>query len=76
MNWVEVIFASAILVLAFFSSQTEENRPYRVDVCLVASGLNGEDMSTNIWSDQIDAYFKRYPGSYCGRCGSERKCPK
>ena len=76
MRWAEVIFAVAIGVCGYFSQRTEENTPDRVDVCLVASGPDAEDVSTNIWSDQIEAYFRKYPGSYCGKCGSERKCPK
>lgn len=72
----ELIFTAAIIVLAVIAGEQDPiKEPFRVDVCLVASGPEGEDMTTNIWNDQIEAYFKRYPGSYCGRCGNKRECP-
>lgn len=58
-----------ILLILLLQYQT------RVPVCLVKSGPNSEDMSTNVWSDQVDEYFKQYPGSYCGTCGSATACP-
>lgn len=43
----------------------------RVTVCLVASSKCYHDRTTNIWGDQIEQYFERYPGSYRGKCTSE-----
>lgn len=42
--------------------------PQRVTVCLVASSPCHHDRTTNVWEDQVDAYFDRYPGSYRGKC--------
>lgn len=49
---------------------------YPIKVCLVGSGMAGEDMSTTVERHEIEIYFERYPGSYCGTCGSEVECPK
>lgn len=78
MNLAELIFNVTLIVIAVMTCSGGDplKEPYRVDVCLVASGPSGEDMSTNIWSDQIDRYFKKYPDSYCGKCGDARECPK
>lgn len=74
-NLFEAIYVGAILVCGFFASRNDE-RPYRVPMCLVGSGPNGEDMDSNVWSDMIDQYRERYPGSHCGTCAKERACPK
>jgi len=63
-----------VIALAVMSGRTTQ--PFRVDVCLVASGADAEDVTTNVWSDQIEQYFERWPGSYCGSCGKRRACPK
>ena len=49
----------------------EQAQNERVDVCLVASSPCAHDRTTNVWFDQKEAYFKRYPGSYEGKCTSE-----
>jgi len=73
-----LLVSIAIVIGFLFSAQTANNKPYRVDVCLVASGPDGEDVTTNLWSDQIKRYFERYPGSYCSKCESSYKgsCPE
>ena len=77
MSIAEMIWVAAICVMAVIvGGEDPIKQPYRLDVCLVASGPEGEDMDTNIWSDQIEVYFKKYPGSYCGKCGAEKACPK
>ena len=40
----------------------------RVTVCLVASSPCHHDRTTNVWGDQVEKYFERYPGSYRGKC--------
>ena len=70
----ELAYTGAIIVCAIFASQNN-TQPYRVPMCLVASGPNGEDMDSNVWSDMIGQYKERYPGSYCGKCGAEKPCP-
>ena len=77
-DWAELMFSLGIAVLAVIVGGTDPiKKPYKVKVCLVASGPEAEDMTTEIWSDQIERYFERYPGSYCGICGEEpRECPK
>ena len=40
----------------------------RVAVCLVASSSCAHDRDTNVWADEVEAYFKRYPESYRGKC--------
>ena len=73
----DLIWTAGIIVLfAIIGPDDPLKEPYRIDVCLVASGPSAEDMSTNIWSDQVERYFEKYPGSYCGKCGAEEKCPK
>jgi hypothetical protein len=73
----EAIFAAGIIVMAvLIGNEDPIKTPYRIDVCLVASGPNAEDVTTNLWSDQIKVYFEKYPNSYCGRCGQKRECPK
>ena len=78
MNWAEMFFNAALVVIAVVTCNGGDpiKEPYKIDVCLVASGPEAEDMTTNLWDDQIDVYFKKYPGSYCGRCQSERACPE
>lgn len=71
----ELAFTASVIVCAILAGQNNE-RPYRVDMCLVGSGPNGEDMSTEVWTDMIEQYKERYPGSYCGKCGMEKPCPK
>ena len=77
-TFAELIFNVALITVAVIvcSGGDPLKEPYRVDVCLAASGPQGEDMSTYIWSDQIERYFEKYEGSYCGKCGDERKCPE
>lgn len=70
----QLIFVGALVVAAAVAEQNSE-RPYRVPMCLKASGPAGEDVSTNVWSDMIDEYKKRYPGSTCGSCSEEKPCP-
>ncbi len=43
----------------------------RVTVCLVASSKCHHDRTTNVWGDQIEWYFDRYPESHRGKCTSE-----
>lgn len=76
MDWPGMLFTAALIVMAIWSGKNPVHEPFRVDVCLVKSGPNGEDVSTNIWNDQIEMYFKRYPGSHCGTCTKEVACPK
>lgn len=70
----ELIYTGAIVVCAIIASGNDK-QPYRVPMCLTGSGPNGEDMDTNVWSDFVEKYKERYPGSYCGKCGAERPCP-
>lgn len=49
-----------------------QGRAQRITVCLVASSACANDRTTNVWSDQKDWYFKKYPGSYEGRCTEEK----
>lgn len=75
-NIFGIIYSGVIVTLAVIAGKVDPiKEPFRVDVCLVASGPNGEDMDTNIWNDQIERYFEKYPGSYCGKCGAEKECP-
>ena len=75
---VDLVFNTTLIITAviFCSGGDPLKEPVRVDVCLVASGADAEDVSTWIWSDQIERYFAKYPNSYCGKCGDERKCPE
>ena len=43
----------------------------RVVVCLAMSSRCHHDRTTNVWADQVEQYFDRYPGSYRGKCDSE-----
>lgn len=43
----------------------------RVTVCLARSSPCHHDRTTNIWADQIEQYFERYPGSYRGACSGD-----
>lgn len=74
----ELIFNAALIVVAVVTCSGGDplKEPYRINACLVASGPEAEDMTTELWSDQVEVYFKKYPGSYCGKCGQEVKCPK
>lgn len=74
MDWFSLAFTSAIVICAIFAGRNDE-QPYRVKMCLVESGPNGEDMTSMVWSDYIERYKERYPGSYCGSCGEEKACP-
>jgi len=76
MKLFEAVFYAAIIVCGYFAAQTDKRTPYPVDMCLVKSNpATGEDMTTSVWSDQVEKFKKKYPGSYCGKCGKERKCP-
>lgn len=50
----------------------DEGPPRRITVCLVKSGPDHKDMTTNIWEDEKPQYFKRYPGSYIGKCKEKK----
>lgn len=72
----EIIWTAAIiLMVAIIGNEDPLKEPYRVDVCLVKSGPNGEDVTTNLWNDQIERYFEKYPDSYCGTCPEPQDCP-
>ncbi len=43
----------------------------RVTVCLAISSPCHHDRTSNVWGDQVEQYFDRYPGSHRGRCTSE-----
>lgn len=76
-NLFDILFTGAIVTLALIAGTKDPiKEPFRVKVCLVASGPNGEDVTTEVWDDQLDRYFEKYPGSYCGPCDSPRACPK
>jgi len=73
----ELVWLIGVIILAAIATgNTPEKEPYRVKFCLVGSGSEMEDVSSTIWSDQIEHYKKVYPGSYCGSCGDEVKCPE
>ncbi len=46
----------------------KQGPPQRVKVCLVGSSRCMHDRTTQVWADEIERYFKRYPGSYRGKC--------
>ena len=40
----------------------------RIIVCLARSSPCYHDRTTNVWGDQLEQYFEKYPGSYRGEC--------
>ena len=73
----ELVWLIGVIFMAVWATgNTPEKEPMRVKVCLVESGYESKDVTTEIWSDQIERYFSVYPGSHCGSCGSRKlKCP-
>lgn len=53
----------AVLLATFLAQE-----PYRISVCLVKSGPKGQDMSTNVWNDQLEAKLGRVLDTWHGSC--------
>jgi len=73
-DWVGTIMTGVIVVLGLISARTEQNIPYRIEMCVTRE--DGSQVTMEIWSDFAERYLHHYPGSYCGPCGESRaKCP-
>ena len=59
-----------LLLFLIFILQQQEEKPTaeRITVCLAKSSRCRNDRTTNVWSDQVELYFKWYPNSYVGKC--------
>ena len=76
-NWAELIWGLGIVLVSAIGGvkgNERAHRPYKMNICVMEK--DGRKIPMEVWSDFVVKYTYHYPGTTCGKCGKDVKCPK